>query len=172
MPYWEWRFDAKNNDGFTPLYIASQKCHLDIVKLLIKSKAQVNIKSVYGNTPIHIAAVKGHVEVVKCLVENGALLDSENKNGETSLSLAIKNEKQPVVDYLTARAENEIPKETYSNKDPCVICWKPKNQLFVLLPCGHTSLCEPCCIKLKLEPYSKCPSCRKVIKSYQKIFFQ
>ena len=164
--------DAKNNNGATPLYIASENGHLEIVKLLIKSKAQINQNCVNGWAPIHIAAAKGHFEVVKYLVENGARIDVENENGETPLFLAIKYQRQTIVDYLTERAENEIPKETYTNKDPCVICMKPRNQLFVLLPCGHTSLCEPCCIKLKLEPYSKCPSCRKVIKSYQKIFFQ
>ena len=71
------------------------------------------------------------------------------------------------------KAENEIPEETYSNKAPCIICLSPRNGLFVLMPCGHTSLCENCCIKICYEEnHSKCPSCRKPIKSYKKIFFQ
>ena len=101
--------------------------------------------------------------------------EKENKNGETPLYLAIKKGKQNIADLLSEtknRTENEIPKETYTNKDPCIICMKPRNQLYVLWPCGHTSLCEKCCIKVKLEPYSKCPSCRKPIKSYKKLFFQ
>ena len=115
------------------------------------------------------------MEIVKCLLKNGALFDEENKNGETPLYLATRVGKQKIADYLSEtknKAENEIPKETYTNKDPCIICMKPRNQLYVLWPCSHTSLCEKCCIKVKLEPYSKCPSCRKPIKSYKKLFFQ
>ena len=104
------------------------------------------------------------------------VLTLSNKDGQSPLYLAIKEKKQNIVDYLNEtknkQYENEIPKETYSNKDPCIICFKPRNELYALVPCGHTSLCETCCIKVKLEPHSKCPSCRKAIKSYMKIFFQ
>ena len=51
------------------------------------------------------------------------------------------------------------------NKYPCIICKRPRHKIYVLLPCGHTSLCESCCLW-----YSKCPSCRKPIKSWQEIF--
>ena len=112
----------------------------------------------------------------KNLVENRANIDEENKHGKTPLYLAIEFGKQNIVKYLTETKnkseEKEIPRETYSNKDPCIICMKPRNQLYALMPCGHTSMCETCCIKVKIEPYSKCPSCRKPIKSYNKIFFQ
>ena len=155
----------------TPLYLASQEGHFELVKLLIESNAQVN-----ECTPLHVAAGRGNTRIVKCLMKNGALIDEENENGETPLYFAFKNGKQDVINYLTEfktkRAENEIPKENYSNKDPCIICFKPRNELYALVPCGHTSLCETCCIKVKLEPHSKCPSCRKAIKSYMKIFFQ
>ena len=180
--------DAKNNEGYTPLIIASLMGHLESVKCLIENGAFVDAKNDHGAranvnekcmkgkfTPLHIAAQQDKLEVVKFLVENGAFIDVQDKDGETPLYIAIKNEHHDIANYLSeakARVENEFPKKTYTNKDPCIICMKPRNQLYVLLPCGHTSLCEPCCIKLKCEPNSKCPSCRKVIKSYQKIFFQ
>ena len=115
------------------------------------------------------------MEIVKCLLKNGSLFDEENKNGETPLYLATRVGKQKIADYLSEtknKAEDKLPREIYTSKDPCIICMKPRNQLYVLLPCGHTSLCDKCCIKVKLEPYAKCPTCRKPIKSYKKLFFQ
>ena len=169
--------DAKEKNGCTPLWLASSLGHLESVKYLIEFKAEVNMKCTMNNyLPLHIAAQKDHIEIVKCLVENRANIDEENKHGKSPLYLAIEFGKQNIVKYLTETKnkseEKEIPRETYSNKDPCIICMKPRNQLYALMPCGHTSMCETCCIKVKIEPYSKCPSCRKPIKSYNKIFFQ
>ena len=168
--------DAKNDHGATPLYVASQNGHLESVKHLIKYKANVNEKCMKGKfTPLHIAAQQDKLEVVKFLVENGAFIDVQDKDGDTPLYIAIKKKHHDIANFLSeakARVENESPKITYTNKDLCIICLKPRNHLYVLLPCGHTSLCETCCIKVKLQPNSKCPTCRKQIKSYQKIFIQ
>ena len=169
--------DAKNDHhGATPLYVASQNGHLESVKHLIKYKANVNEKCMKGKfTPLHIAAQQDKLEVVKFLVRNGAFIDVQDKDGETPLYIAIKKEYHDIANFLSeakARVENESLKITYTNKDLCIICLKPRNHLYVLLPCGHTSLCETCCIKVKLQPNSKCPTCRKQIKSYQKIFIQ
>ena len=68
--------------------------------------------------------------------------------------------------------ENKIPEENISNKALCIICFTPRNGIFVLSPCGHTSLCEPCCLNLKNQTEPECPSCRKPMKDYMKIFFQ
>ena len=115
---------------------------------------------------------------MKCLIEKGARIDvQDDKNGRTPYFLAVKNDHTDVVNYLTAtkkrKAENE-PEETFGSKSPCIICYAPRNGFYVLLPCGHTCFCELCCIKLtcKDDLNSKCPSCRKAINSYQKVFFQ
>ena len=69
--------------------------------------------------------------------------------------------------------ENANPQETIiSSRAPCIICFQPRNALYVLNPCGHTSLCEFCAIKLTEERYAKCPTCRKPVRNYIKLFFQ
>lgn len=56
---------------------------------------------------------------------------------------------------------------------PCIICWAPRNEHYVLLPCGHVSLCKSCTIKISGQgANSNCPSCRSPILDYKKLFFQ
>ena len=158
----------------TPLTIASQKGHLEVVKCLIQNGAEINLRGIDGHTSLHFAAGYGHLEIVQHLIENGAVIDEKNANGHTPLFLATNYEKHDVANYLieikNMRAEDEIPKENYSNKDPCIICTAPKNGLYVLLPCGHASLCEACCIRIRYGNPKNCPSCKTPINSYQKIF--
>ena len=82
--------------------IASRGGHVDIVRLLIEAKAQVNIqKEVWsqenthhntvlgeltvcfypqdGSTALHIAAYEGKVDVVRILIETKAQVNTQNK---------------------------------------------------------------------------------------------
>ena len=65
--------------GYTPLFIAAQSDHQEIVKLLLDNGAWVNgsvpdINSC-GCTPLHRAAYSGALESCRLLIENGASLD-------------------------------------------------------------------------------------------------
>ena len=150
---------------------------LEIVKSLIEKGAKIDPKNKEDETPLHTAARDGNLEIVKYLIENGSKIDSRNQDDRSPHFLAAEDDHNDVVDYLTQvkkrKAEDE-PEENFSSKDPCVICLEPRNGLYVLLPCGHTSLCEACCIKItcKRDVNSTCPSCRKAISGYKKIFFQ
>ena len=139
-------------------------------------KPLIDTKIGEGVTILHTAARLGKLGVVKFLVEKGAMIDAKDNNDCTPIFFAYKYDQKAVIDYLTAtkkrKAETEIPEETYNNKDPCVICYEPRNGLFVLLPCGHTSLCEFCCLQISTKDHSKCPSCRKAITSFKKIFYE
>ena len=58
----------------TPLHFAAHRGHLDIVRLLIKSGADVNASedNSSNSKPLHWAATGGYLEVVQLLVESGA----------------------------------------------------------------------------------------------------
>ena len=60
-----------DKDGVTPLNIASQNGHLDIVKLLIKSGGLVNQARNTDDTPLYIASECGHLEIVILFIESG-----------------------------------------------------------------------------------------------------
>ena len=54
-----------------------------------------------GNTPLMVACREGYIDQVKLLLDAGARKDGMNKDGKTTIQLAIGNEHQEVVDYLS-----------------------------------------------------------------------
>ena len=100
----------------------------------------------------------------------------KNNEGKTPLDVASQEDDDDDADeikqYLLQLQNEDMTKETITNKDPCVICMGPKNGFYALVPCGHASLCEDCCKKITKDKFGKCPTCRKPCKSHMKIFFQ
>ncbi|WP_245994743.1 MULTISPECIES: ankyrin repeat domain-containing protein [unclassified Wolbachia] len=61
--------NAQNNKRYTPLHIAAEKNHIEVVKILVE-KADVNAEGIEDKTPLHLAAAKGHKDVVETLIAN------------------------------------------------------------------------------------------------------
>jgi ankyrin repeat protein len=80
----------------TPLYIASQNGHLEVVKILLQHKAFADLANIDGCTPLDIAVQKRHLEVVKILLDNNAYVN------DRKLVLGLPNEE--------GFAENSVPK--------------------------------------------------------------
>lgn len=76
--------------GETPLHRAVRAGHLDIVRLLVKLGADVNMNAhtPEGYTPLHEAARNGHTEVAAYLIESGASPLQKAENGETPIETA------------------------------------------------------------------------------------
>ena len=65
--------EAKDNDGYTPLIIASAKGHLDTVTYLVKEcGANVEAKAYDGNTALALAKKNGKSDVEQYLRSKGA----------------------------------------------------------------------------------------------------
>ncbi|XP_022081249.1 ankyrin repeat domain-containing protein 53-like [Acanthaster planci] len=88
--------------GAVPLHAAAERCHEDIVRLLLKNGADMNAQTSYGDTPLHLAAFRGHYTTVRCLVEAGCDLHIVNSKGKTALDDASAARHQRIVQYLGA----------------------------------------------------------------------
>jgi ankyrin repeat protein len=64
--------NVQDEDGWTPLYLASTRGTLEAVRLLLKHGADVEVKNNNGKTALQEAAARGHDDVVKLLREHGA----------------------------------------------------------------------------------------------------
>lgn len=76
--------------GTTALIWAVDKDYIDIVKLAIQKKADMNIFDKNGMTALMVAVKQGKVEMTKLLIENGANLNSIGGQGS---ALMIATEK-------------------------------------------------------------------------------
>ena len=122
--------NAKDEDGYTPLYAVAGGGHKEIAVLLIANGADVNAKNKYGETPLHYAATKeiaelliakgadvnakdevestplhtaalnGHKEVIELLIANGADVNAKDGIGRTPLDVAIANDRTEIADLL------------------------------------------------------------------------
>lgn len=91
--------DARGPDGETALMVAAGSGNLELVKLLVARKAQVNRS---GWTPLHYAAGNGHQEIVEYLLEHSAYIDAASENGTTPLMLAARQMKPTIARLLVA----------------------------------------------------------------------
>ncbi|KAK5583452.1 hypothetical protein RB653_005047 [Dictyostelium firmibasis] len=76
--------------GETSLHWAAKNNHADVIKVLIRLKANVNVvQSSSLDTPLHKAAFKNNLDAVRALVIDGkANTNLKNSDGRTALQLA------------------------------------------------------------------------------------
>jgi len=121
--------DTKDQNGWTALMTAAQKGHLEVVKLLLDQRANVNAKAwldkgshAHAKTnadvtalmiaaengqaeaaKLLLAAEKGHDQVVKALLDKGAAIEAKREDNCNSLILAAQNGCVEVVKILIAK---------------------------------------------------------------------
>uniref|UniRef100_A0A671RGS2 Poly [ADP-ribose] polymerase n=1 Tax=Sinocyclocheilus anshuiensis TaxID=1608454 RepID=A0A671RGS2_9TELE len=63
--------NEKNKDFLTPLHLAAEKSHNDIIEVLVKHEAKVNAVDNLGQTALHCAAHCGHLQTCRMLLSAG-----------------------------------------------------------------------------------------------------
>ena len=110
-----------NSHNSTPLHLASQYGHTDVVRLLLDNEASADVRDGDGNTPLHCAAGFGHLEIIRMLLERRAGINYQNNQGWTPLHRASGDRDggnsdivQLLLDYgADARAQNFDGKTAY-----------------------------------------------------------
>jgi ankyrin repeat protein len=107
--------DAQDNDGMTPLLLASQRSSWDVsdfagksdavVQLLLEHGANVNVWNKNGERALHLASQHGRPNIMELLLKFGADVDAQDNNGMTPLHSASQGQgpscESPISDFGT-----------------------------------------------------------------------
>ena len=93
---------VKSKEGFTALHYAASHGYVEIAKLLIADRADVNAKAGKGDAPLHYAVWYGGKETVQLLLSNKADVDIRDGTGRTPLYDAAANGQIEEVGILLA----------------------------------------------------------------------
>ena len=98
---------VKNEYGRTSLMLASVHNNIEIVKLLIDARVDVNLQEKDGWTALMFATTNYNKKIVKLLIDAGADINIKNNKGNTALifSKIIKNKE--IIELLKSKGAKE-----------------------------------------------------------------
>lgn len=77
--------DARDDQGNTPLLLATEGNHIEVARSLILHGADVNIQNAQQDSAYLLAGARGHLEILRMTLSRGADLKSTNRYGGTAL---------------------------------------------------------------------------------------
>jgi len=100
----------------TPLYCAMRSGSVDIVKLLLRYRANPNMPIYSGETPIMIAA-NGKIELIQVLLDAGADVNAKDYTGRTPLYYAICFKNDEIITLLLKSGADILMPLKYARKN-------------------------------------------------------
>ncbi|XP_034631682.1 poly [ADP-ribose] polymerase tankyrase-2 isoform X3 [Trachemys scripta elegans] len=86
--------NEKTKDFLTPLHVASEKAHNDVVEVVVKHEAKVNALDSLGQTSLHRAAHCGHLQTCRLLLSSGCDPSIVSLQGFTALQMGTESVQQ------------------------------------------------------------------------------
>ncbi|KAF3934759.1 Ankyrin-1 [Dactylellina cionopaga] len=87
---------SRINKGCTPLHVATESGHLDMVKLLVHRGAILRSRDEIGRTPLMLAVIYARTDILKFYLQMDSTLIEEDVDGWTPLNLTIKDQKKKI----------------------------------------------------------------------------
>ena len=94
---------VRQEDGNTPLHVASARGHMQVLILLLKLGADVNVRNPDELSPLHLAAYSGNAHAVSLLLDWGADISAQDNIGATPLHIAALKDDELAVLVLMRR---------------------------------------------------------------------
>ncbi|XP_062617080.1 E3 ubiquitin-protein ligase MIB2-like [Saccostrea cucullata] len=101
----------KTHDGRTALQVACYEGHVDVVKFLLDSKADPNLKDAEGDSPLHYSAFGNEAKPMEELLKNDASVNVVNKKKQTPLLVSVGQHSQECVKVLLEHKANPSLKD-------------------------------------------------------------
>ena len=120
--------DAKGRNGYTALHNSCRDGHIDMVRLLIKHKANVNARTDSGDTPLTLAAINKHDNVVHALSDYNCEVYAKDKDAYTALlELSCKRGYVHIVRTLLNEDKADVNARTHSGDTPLTLAVRHKH---------------------------------------------
>ena len=133
--------DAKGQDGYTALHYSCRYGHVDIVRALVKHKANVNARIDSGDTPLTLAAEYNRDNVVHALLSvSQCLVNAKGQDGYTALHYSCRYGHVDIVRTLVKHKDN-VNARTDSGDTPLTLATRNKHDNVV-----HSLLSDPQCL--------------------------
>lgn len=111
--------NRQSSVGWTPLLIACNRGHMELVNNLLANHARVDVFDNEGRSALHLASEHGYLQVCDALLTNKAFINSKSRVGRTALHLAAMNgyshlvkflirDHNAVIDILTLRKQTPL----------------------------------------------------------------
>ena len=91
--------NAHDNNGFSPLILATYRSQVKVVEFLISKKVEVDYNSQEG-TALLGACYKGNLEIAKLLISAGIDVDTIGGRGASALIYAVQSRNTELVQLL------------------------------------------------------------------------
>ncbi|KAM8954197.1 ankyrin repeat domain-containing protein 6 isoform 1-T1 [Pelodytes ibericus] len=119
---------AVTKHGRTPLHLAANKGHLNVVQILLKAGCELDIQDDGHQTALHRAAVVGNSDILAVLIQEGCALDRQDKDGNTALHEASWHGFSQSVKLLVKAGANVLARNKAGNTPLHLACQNGHSQ--------------------------------------------
>ena len=100
---------ARDKFENTPLHYAAQQGNMELSRILISKKADVNAQNMKGMTALHLAVAQVQRDLCSILINAGAKVDIKDRDGKTPLDWAIELNHRGLAEYLRRTLDQQKP---------------------------------------------------------------
>ncbi|CAH2286050.1 serine threonine- phosphatase 6 regulatory ankyrin repeat subunit B-like [Pelobates cultripes] len=110
--------NKQSANGWSPLLVAAERGHTEVVKILLQNHARVDVFDEHGKAALHLAAENGQDRIADVLLWHKAFVNAKTKLGLTSLHLCAQNGFNHLVKLLVETHLASIDAMTLTMRTP------------------------------------------------------
>lgn len=100
--------NTKDENGWTPLLLASTKDHVEMVELLLDRSADPELATEKdGKTALMWAVGEENIEIIRLLIDKGADINAKGKFENTALRIAKRRKFNDIIELLQEAGAKE-----------------------------------------------------------------